>query len=208
MVAALIHPGTKGQGSRVVDMVKETSGLGTYLLHTSKVWKRNLRETLIELPKIVEAVQACKAEFDMTVLGVDAAYKSLFGVLDQRKHGKRKVSSERPSKDIHAMVSVASSDGINHVDQKYPESPKHLLEVLDNVVAPQGRRVTRAITCDSPWALDQKKTYKQFTKLECVMSDLIHPALRIELATGEKLTPLSKAVRICLFKMTVGFDDG
>lgn len=61
---------------------------------------------------------------------------------------------------------------------------------------------------DNPEGVDKPELYDMLKELLCVAMDYLHPAMKVETASGGKVTPLSSLLRRCLKKFKQNSDDG
>jgi hypothetical protein len=79
---------------------------------------------------------------------------------------------------------------------------------LRDAVSDDELSAVRAICTDAPDGLDTARLRHTFRKLECVIKDPLHLPLKVEQASGEKQTQMSKLLRRCTYKFNTGHDDG
>jgi hypothetical protein len=207
-LAALLHPSTQGASNRVMQRLQEKSGMMAPLLPQFHTLVQSIREAVISHGVVVDALDVCRRSADVTVLAIDGQFGTLMSVVGQPKHGEKYDLVRDRDGELHAMLTITCTDGVLHIEPFFSEHFIYQLKAILNALRPIGTTKTRMINSDSPVVLDQPELYEELSELECVSADLIHPALRIEKASGEKPTKLSLCLRRYLQKLRMGLADG
>jgi hypothetical protein len=67
-----------------------------------------------------------------------------------------------------------------------------------------GKEDVMMILSDAPAVIDVDATWSTFASLKCIAKDLLHIALKVEQANGQKTNEFSRAIRRCLVKFRQG----
>jgi hypothetical protein len=152
--------------------------------------------------------QVCRAAADKRVVGIDGQHSTLLSVLYQTPHGgKRDKSKEEPTDGSHVMLSVTCYDSVLLTKAAPSEFFTWQFEALKEAVGEGGAEDVLILLSDDPIALDKAPLFEHFVNATCVAKDPIHVALKIELASGEKVTAFSLLLRRCLQKFRCGVED-
>ena len=88
IVAAMLHPTTKGAVSRVHDYVASKTGWSkAHLLPSFSSIYHTVFEALLRHPALESVCDACRCKCDKTVLGDDGQHSAMLSVVYQVKHG-------------------------------------------------------------------------------------------------------------------------
>ena len=148
----------------------------------------------------------CRKRADKCVIAIDGQYSTLLSILYQTKHGDRLDRSVvDDTEHLHAVLSVQCKDTVLLVKPVPKEAHPHTeLALIEGVGGTEGCREVLSKFRQPLSSLDYPSLYRKFPKLKCVSKDPLHIALKIEQATGEKVSRCSLAVRRCLLKFRQG----
>ena len=205
-LAALIHPVTKGAKKRVVSFLAERSADRAYLLPRNSSIYHTLLEKLMEHESVIAAMHRCRNACDVRVLGIDGAYKSMMTVLYQVPHGASKAGSDPlGAPGLHVLLTVQCQDSILNVHGAPSEDQCHQVAALRGAVSAEHASRVLMICSDNPINLGGLAQLRViFKNLKCISKDLLHIALKVEKASGDRRTKLSEAIRRCLSKLRLG----
>ena len=106
------------------------------------------------------------------------------------------------------MLTVQCSDSVLITWPAASENFDNQMAALEHALEEDGLSEPKLLFSDSPEVLDKEELFNKLTRLLCCAMDYMHPALKIETASGEKITPLSLKLRRCLKKFQIGSEDG
>jgi hypothetical protein len=209
MAGALLNPDTKGSTRRVMSYLNDQYGLSGYMLPSNRVQLcTSIAEMIMDMTHVQSMIGHCRHAADKRVIGIDGQYKPLLSVLYQTKHGMPQAEGAEEVDPVKVLLTVACEGGILLTKPTRSEGFPYQSECLQEAVGETGKDDVLFIFSDAPERLDRPQIYTTFRALECVGKDTLHVALKVETASGEKVTPFSKNLRRCLKKFAQGFDDG
>jgi hypothetical protein len=208
-LGALIHPETKGAKKRVDAMLKDRFGWLGYLLPRNPVIFKTLCEKLSCHHVLLAMKGMCRNTADKRIAGIDATYSVLLSVLHQTPHGKVKHNEcVDQGPNLHAILTVQCLQSVLAVWPASSEAFENQLDALRHGLGDGGLNDLLLLFSDNPETADDDKLYDEAQNLECCAMDDIHPALKIEQVSGERVTKLSALYRRCLKKFNKPADDG
>ena len=87
--------------------MRETLGWEGYLIPAQQKLFKSMCEAVLAHPVVKDVVSRCRAAAVKKVVGVDAQYKTLLGVLYQVPHGSSKGASvSSAGTDVRALITV------------------------------------------------------------------------------------------------------
>ena len=187
---------------RVIERTKELCGWMGHLVPTDGSLWLTLREDLFAHPVIKQARLHCKGAADKVVLAIDGQYSTQVNILYQVPHGSRISETVGQAGDARVLLSVMRADSIIHLHVAPDEGIEHQRIALNSAVGDHRPRDTRLLLSDSPLNLDVPDINQDFGSLECIGSDPLHVALRLEKASNQKKNRLSKRVGPCMSELT------
>ena len=128
-------------------------------------------------------------------------------ILYQVPHGSRISETVGQGLDARVLLSVMRAESIIHLHVAPDEGIEHQRIALNSAVGDHRPRDTRLLLSDSPLNLDVPDINQDFGSLECIGSDPLHVALRLEKASNQKKNRLSKRVGSCMSELQNGYSD-
>ena len=206
-----MHPATK-TAAGLLRRIADQSGQSTYAMPSaSHAVMLTLIDNLMIHPVVKKAFDGCCKAATKRVLGIDAQFSTMMGVLYQIPHGinaDRNADQLPPLDEIHCIQTVRANDTVLLTKTKYSESFTAQLESLDEAVGPDGHAEVELLFSDNPSVLDTDELFVKFPNLECVVKDPIHIPLKLEQSVGETHSQCSNRLRMLMRKFIVGYDDG
>lgn len=209
LLAAMLHPETKGSTERVFRHLDFGSFTMRSLCPKQRALRTSLMELVLKQPMVHGMVAESRARADKRVLGIDGQYSTMMSIQDQTKHGSaRNPAVGDEPEALKVALTVRCPTGILITKPARSEKFEHLLETLREAVGRDGEKEVLIVFSDAPVTLDTLELYQQFPALLCVCKDTLHIALKLEQATREKINPLTSLLRRCLCKLQLPCDDG
>lgn len=212
LLSSMIDPVTRGAQSRVLRDVGACMDWTRGLLPADHRLYHTACEGLLDHAIVKDVLQRAREAQNRAVISIDGQYSALLGVLYQVPHGTKRKDADgvegNVEDEVHAMLTMATPDAVLLVKAAPSEAPTHHVAAIQEGIGEGGAALLRLLLSDEPVVLDTPALRAAFIYLRCVCKDPIHIALKIEKASGEKVTTFSLLIRKCVFKFRHGHDDG